>query len=89
MNPLLQPPGNITPGTGFVGSGLTGTSGTFAAALWKVDLSFEFATAGVTGINFHWSFGGLPTNAGLPDKIAPYAGVLILAAAFCICYRGC
>ena len=51
------------------GSGLSGTSGTFAAALWTADVAFEFLAAGVTGVNFHWSFGGLPGGGA-----APYAG---------------
>lgn len=41
------------------GGGQPGTSDSFAAALWAVDIMFEFANAGVDGVNFHGANGGL------------------------------
>jgi IPT/TIG domain len=41
------------------GGGQPGTSDSFAAALWSIDIMFEFAAAGVDGVNFHGSNGGL------------------------------
>ncbi len=41
------------------GGGQPGTSDSFAAALWAIDIMFEFANAGVDGVNWHGSNGGL------------------------------
>lgn len=40
------------------GGGQPGTSDSFAAALWAIDIMFEFANAGVDGVNFHGANGG-------------------------------
>lgn len=39
------------------GGGVTGTSDSFASALWAVDTMFEFANAGVDGVNWHGAHG--------------------------------
>lgn len=39
--------------------GQPGTSDSFAAALWAVDIMFEFANAGVDGVNWHGADGGV------------------------------
>lgn len=39
--------------------GQPGTSDSFAAALWAVDIMFEFANAGVDGVNWHGANGGV------------------------------
>lgn len=49
-----------------------GTSDSFAAALWTMDISFEFAQAGVESLHFHWGKGGAPLaeqniTGGAPD----------------------
>ena len=54
------------------GGGRGGVSNVFAAALWTAEISFEFATAGASGVNFHWG------NAGLfsaPGAEPAYIGV--------------
>lgn len=40
------------------GGGQPGTSDSFSAALWAIDTMFEFAAAGVDGVNFHGAEGG-------------------------------
>jgi hypothetical protein len=35
------------------GGGVAGISNTFASALWALDTMFEFARAGIAGVNFH------------------------------------
>jgi hypothetical protein len=37
--------------------GLAGVSNTFSSALWSVDTMFEYASAGVDGVNFHGTSG--------------------------------
>jgi hypothetical protein len=39
--------------------GQPGASDSFAAALWAVDIMFEFANAGVDGVNWHGANGGV------------------------------
>jgi hypothetical protein len=41
------------------GGGVPGTSDSFAAALWAIDTMFEFASAGVDGVNWHGATGGV------------------------------
>jgi hypothetical protein len=51
------------------GAGEEGTSDAYAAALWTVDISFEFAAVGIQSLHFHFGHGGLPGNsveAGVP-----------------------
>lgn len=38
--------------------GMPGTSDSFASALWAIDTMFEFANAGVDGVNWHGAHGG-------------------------------
>lgn len=52
------------------GGGQPGTSDSFAAALWAVDTMFEFASAGVDGVNFHGANGGVRvTTPGQTCKV--------------------
>uniref|UniRef100_A0A383WPH3 Glycoside hydrolase family 79 protein n=1 Tax=Tetradesmus obliquus TaxID=3088 RepID=A0A383WPH3_TETOB len=64
----------ITEANSLSGAGEEGTSDAYAAALWTVDISFEFAAVGIQSLHFHFGHGGLPGNsveAGVPV----YAGL--------------
>jgi hypothetical protein len=64
----------ITEANSLSGAGEEGTSDAYAAALWTVDISFEFAAVGIQSLHFHFGHGGLPGNsveAGVPV----YSGV--------------
>jgi hypothetical protein len=59
----------ITEANSLSGAGEEGTSDAYAAALWTVDISFEFAAVGIQSLHFHFGHGGLPGNsveAGVP-----------------------
>ncbi|WIA36716.1 hypothetical protein OEZ86_007990 [Tetradesmus obliquus] len=64
----------ITEANSLSGAGEEGTSDAYAAALWTVDISFEFAAVGIQSLHFHFGHGGLPgssVEAGVPV----YAGL--------------
>jgi hypothetical protein len=71
---LLLPPSQlqkvrITEANSLSGAGEEGTSDAYAAALWTVDISFEFAAVGIQSLHFHFGHGGLPgdsVEAGVP-----------------------
>jgi hypothetical protein len=59
----------ITEANSLSGAGEEGTSDSYAAALWTVDISFEFAAVSIQSLHFHFGHGGLPGNsveAGVP-----------------------
>ena len=73
------------------GGGIAGLSDTFAAALWTIDVLFEFVTTGLDGVNFH-NVGANPysviqenrdpvTQAPIITANAPYYGMLLFAEA--------
>ena len=47
-------PVRVTEASSSSGGGLSGASDVVAAALWTADFAFEYAAAGVQGINLHW-----------------------------------
>lgn len=79
---LLLQKVRITEANSLSGAGEQGTSDAYAAALWTVDISFEFAAVGIQSLHFHFGHGGLPgssVEAGVPV----YAGKALMLSPRC------
>jgi hypothetical protein len=68
-------------------NGIPGVTASFASALWGLDFSFQAATVGSTGVNFHGTGGGnnyqpIADNGGQVSAVRPlYYGMLLFSMA--------